>query len=700
MTVEAVDRSARTADVIGDREGILRFDLRAWIALPAVFCALALPQILHGVVGLGAGVAAGVVACVALWPLRGTLLRRPSRAFFYAGLLFVGAPALRPIAGETTADWLFAASVLSLFVELVLRPGVRIRLPSVWLLAGGTLVAVGSLLSALASDTPSSALGAGIRFMLVTVAWIWLGVLVLDRLNHLCVAVLAWAISAAASSVAGFAQLAFGDVIPGTTPDWNRMTGLGQQVNEFGAVTATAMIPTAALVLLTRGRDRRLTALLVLAMIGGLLLSGSISSMAGVAVGSIVAVVLDRRRFTKVVARPRILVAGGAALVAVVAAVWVAAAAGWVVSPWARLTTTTSVAGGTGLAQQQATLWRRIDTLRIGWTTIKEHPIFGAGKNPDGVALAHGTYVHNTLLGAWAGLGLLATVGLILCLAAPFVATHQLLRLRPNIRTLVIGLTGGAVAFTVYALANPSLYRRYGWVPALFLVALSPQALPRRAVEPRRRENGRAAAETRRWMPAGLSFAPTMRRAVIFVTATAVVAIGVVAAYALASRDDGGAKTAVTAPTNTVTPTTTATVPAARPHLLSQHDIDRYAATSPQHALLTWWRAAQFVDYPGFLEGFDRRVQRQLAADAETKRFLPAFGAFANTATVTFVDVRKTPARATVYTEVHSDATSPDGERVTNTYPRVFRLVRQGGAWRLQNSDFFREVVPSSLQGG
>jgi hypothetical protein len=441
-------------------------------------------------------------------------------------------------------------------------------------------------------------------------------------------------------------------------------------------------------------------ALLVLAMIGGLLLSGSVSSMAGVAVGLIVTAVLDRRRFTKVVARPRILVAGSAAAAAVVAAMSVAASAGWIVSPWTRLTTTTSVAGGTGLAEQQATLWRRIETLRTGWTTVEDHPIFGAGKNPDGVALAHGTYVHNTLLGAWAGLGLLAMVGLVLCLAAPFVATHQLLRLRPNIRTLVIGLTGGAVAFAIYALANPSLYRRYGWVPALFLLALSPQALPRRALEPRRRDNGRAAVKTRRSMPARLSFAPTMRRAVPFVTVTVVVATAAVAAYALASRGDGGSKTAVTAATDTVTSRTTATVQAATPHPLSQHDIDRYPATSPEHALLTWWRAVQFVDYQGFLEGFDKRVRRELAANAETKRALPAFAAFANGATVSFVDVRKARARATAYTEVRSAATTSDGKRITQTYPRVFRLVLQDRAWRLQNSDFFREVVPSSLRGG
>ena len=124
----------------------MRFDTRVWVGLPAVFCALAFPQILRGGVGLAVGVLFGFVACVALWPVRHTLRLRPSRAFFYGGLLFIGAPTLRPIAGETTADWLFAASVLSLAAEILVGRGVPFRLPSLWLVAGGSLVVVGSLL--------------------------------------------------------------------------------------------------------------------------------------------------------------------------------------------------------------------------------------------------------------------------------------------------------------------------------------------------------------------------------------------------------------------------------------------------------------------------------------------------------------------------------------------------------------------------
>ena len=93
---------------------------------------------------------------------------------------------------------------------------------------------------------------------------------------------------------------------------------------------------------------------------------------------------------------------------------------------------------------------------------IKAHPLFGVGHNPDALGLVRVSYVHDVLLGAWAGLGFLAMVGVVLCLIAPFAAAVKLLRKRPDVRPLVIALTGAAVVYTVYALASPALYRRYG----------------------------------------------------------------------------------------------------------------------------------------------------------------------------------------------------------------------------------------------
>jgi hypothetical protein len=455
---------------------IIRFDTRTWIALPAVFCALGLPQLIRNGLGITLGAAFAVVAVVALWPRLRARNFRPSRTLFYGGLLFVGTPAMRPLAGTTAADWIFAVSFLALVVEVLAKRPPTLRVPPRLLIAGVALFLLGSVISAAASSTPHSALAAGVKFAVVTGAWIWLGTLLLETVDEVCVAMLAWSVSAAAASVAGFVQLVFGDVVPGTTPAYHRMTGLGQEVNEFGVITATAFLGVVGLFVLTRGRDRRLVGAIGVLLIGGLLLSGSLSAMGGLVIGLVVAVAVAGRPLLRLIAQRRVLISAGVVAAAILGALSIGIATGRVSAPWSRLLQTTSRAGGTGLAHQQATLWFRIRTLRTGWTTVRDHPLFGAGANPDTVALADGTYVHDTPLGAWAGLGLLTMIGVLLCFAAPFVSARGLLRLRPDIRPLVIGLVGAVTAFTVYALANPTLYRRYGWLPALFVIALAQPA--------------------------------------------------------------------------------------------------------------------------------------------------------------------------------------------------------------------------------
>ena len=249
------------------------------------------------------------------------------------------------------------------------------------------------------------------------------------------------------------------------------MTGLGGQVNEFGAITATALIPVVGLLVLTRGRDRRLLVAIGLLLIGGLLLSGSLSAFAGLLVGAVVAVALAGRPFLRALAQRRILIGIGAAAVVFCGGLAVAVADGLVTAPWRHLIASTSTAG-TGSAKQQETFWFRVNTIKAGWRTVEAHPVFGAGLNPDALGLIHGSYVHDTLLGAWAGLGFLAMVGVVLCLVAPFAAAVGLLRTRLDVRPLVIGLTG----------RSRCVHRvRAGESGAVPAVLLGPDAPPDRA---------------------------------------------------------------------------------------------------------------------------------------------------------------------------------------------------------------------------
>jgi hypothetical protein len=676
---------------------VVGFELWTWIALPAVFCALGLPQLVRNGFGLALGTAFAVVAAIAVWPRLHASTFRPSRSLFYGGLLFVGAPTMRPLVGTTTADWIFALSFLALVAEVFTNRAPTPRVPPRLLMAGVGIFLFASAISAAVSSTPASALAAGVKFAVVTGAWIWLGILVLESVNEVCVGLLAWSMSAAAASVAGFVQLVFGDVIPGTTPAWHRMTGLDPQVNEFGVVTATGLLAVVGLFMLTRGRDRRLLGAMGFLLIGGLLLSGSLSAMAGLLIGIVVGIALSGRRLLRVIGQRRILIGAGAAFAVVLGALAFGVATGRITAPWSRLSQTTSTAGGTGLAHQQATLWTRIRTLETGWETIKAHPLFGAGQNPDGVGLAHGTYVHDTPLGAWAGLGFLAMIGVILCLAAPFVSAKGLLRARPDIKPLVIALTGAAATFTGYALANPALYRRYGWVSALFLFALAQPALAwRRAAAGRVPADAPPAVGVRFEQSGSGAFSRAMPRTGLVLAAVAVVlALVVGAAYALGKRSSGSSSAVtVTAPA--------AKRPPPKPPLLMPRDLARYPVASPQYSLLAWWRAAQFGDYSTYLSGFTSQVQHRLAADPKTKRAFVAFTGFADYAAVKFAAVKilsvrgKSPG-AKLYVVATYRAGGPNGT-VLGTYPHMFTLVRQGGVWRQANDDFVQEIVPPSLR--
>jgi len=446
---------------------------RIWAALPTGFAALAVPQLVDGPAALLFAVAFGAFAIMVLWPMFGASFGM-SRLLFYCGLLFVGAPLFRPLREITLADWLFAASFAFFIAEAAFTRHLPRRVPPLPVIAGGVLVALGALLAAASSDTPDTALGAGLRFLVVTVAWVWLGALVLERRRHILIAMIAWSASVAFSSGAALMQLLLGDVIPGTSPSWGRMTGFSQHVNDLGSITAIALVPAAALATVMRGTERLFASALALACLGGLVLSGSLSAVIAAAVGLATAAVLVRGPLFRVLLRPRV----GAGIIAVatvaMSAGSLAVAADLMPSPLERLALTTDRTTDTPLRQDQATLWRRLDTFGSSWELVKEDPLVGQGFNPDTATVADGRLVHNTVLGTWAGLGVTALIGLLLCLAAPFAATVSLLREgEALLRSLVVGLTAGAVTFTVFALSNPALYRRYGWVPLLLLGALA-----------------------------------------------------------------------------------------------------------------------------------------------------------------------------------------------------------------------------------
>lgn len=172
--------------------------------------------------------------------------------------------------------------------------------------------------------------------------------------------------------------------------------------------------------------------------------------------------------------------------------------------------------------------------------------------------------------------------------------------------------------------------------------------------------------------------------------AAVVVAAGLVGiTYAVATHRNGASNSA---------PTTTAELKAGQPSaLLTQRQIDGYPAASAQHALLVWWRAAQFADYHGYLSGFALQVRRKVAADPQRMEVFGRLTGFTIDAAPKVLGFQRTPAGADLYTEIAYRAKAPDGKVVAFSRPHVFQLVRQGGAWRLGNDDFVQELLPHSL---
>ena len=94
-------------------------------------------------------------------------------------------------------------------------------------------------------------------------------------------------------------------------------------------------------------------------------------------------------------------------------------------------------------------------------------------------------YVHNVVLKAWYEAGWAGGVGMACVLfgglAYALVAARR--ALTEEMRLVAVGLFGGMIAFVLFAMSNPLVTQRYGWVPLALTIALLSLSR-RRASEP------------------------------------------------------------------------------------------------------------------------------------------------------------------------------------------------------------------------
>ena len=402
---------------------------------------------------------------------QGNAQMRLSRWLYYFGLLILGLLTARVGGQVTYSDVLFLFSFLLACAELaVVRRRVPMTLPFL-LLVGMAIFSFGGLLSTFNSYAPLSSTAVIARLIFLTVFWFWLATIVLKRREHVITALSFWVASAAICGCVAVLQVLVGEGIPWTgTMAFGRATGFTTHPNELGGLTAIAFVP--ALMLAARQRisaPQRLFSYLMLLFVGaGLILSGSVGAFLAAATA-----VFAWVAFTRTSAQSMLVFAAIGFCVIGVVTVQAVRGGPTPLSRFERVLDPPTEGGGAG------SLDSRIATYRVATEAIKEHPFVGVGLDLLSVTKPFGVVsdeydVHNVIIGTWYKAGLLGLAGMLLALLAIFRAGWTgILESRTEAeQAVVIALMSSVFAFVVFAMSEPVLFARFGWISAALLLAI------------------------------------------------------------------------------------------------------------------------------------------------------------------------------------------------------------------------------------
>jgi O-antigen ligase len=310
-----------------------------------------------------------------------------------------------------------------------------------------------------------------VRMLYLTLIWFWLGTIVLQTRAHVQNALVAWVCSAALSSSGAVIQFFYGDVIPGGTVAWGRMTGFTGHFNILGGLAATALVPALMLAVDSPRRGTRAIGMIAVAFIGaGLLLSGSVGGLLAASVATMVWVALRGVSM-------RILVSGAVVLAS---AFVLMSATGSTDSPSPidrieRVTSAEQAEIGTG-----GSIYTRLEDYGEAWSRIVEQPFVGIGLDPETSfeVLGDGHSVHNLILGPWFTAGILGLVGVVMLVGSAIATGLRVLKhASPLERSATASLLAALAAFVQHGMGEPILFVRYGWFPTALLIALNAQQI-------------------------------------------------------------------------------------------------------------------------------------------------------------------------------------------------------------------------------
>ncbi len=384
-----------------------------------------------------------------------------ARGLYYVGLVLLGFIILRGPGGLSFSDLFFMAALGMTIVTLIaLRRPAPVFLGPV-LVLGVVLFAVGGLASSFGADNPAESVTVVARIVYLTVVWFWLGSILLNTRRRLRAAIWCWVLSAALGGTAAVVQTIWGDVIPGASVHFGRVSGIAYEVNDLGGLCGVATVPAAMLITTARTGAARLAAIgALLLIVAGLLLSGSNSAVLAVVVATVAWMALTR---------PRLQVLVPLAAAVVLFSVFAAGLNEYWQSPIERLTTSSERSG-----RADSTLFTRFDSYEAALETIESSPMVGVGLAPKPPVTATGSGVHNMFLATWYQAGLIAALGLVLIVGAALAMAWRALTATRDAseRTMAAALFAALLAFLVFGQAQQVLFQRYGWVSVALIVAL------------------------------------------------------------------------------------------------------------------------------------------------------------------------------------------------------------------------------------
>jgi O-antigen ligase len=391
-------------------------------------------------------------------------LRAP-RYVFYAGAASVGFLTVRPAAALTASDWLFFGA-FGLTCLVILASGLErdYLVPSV-IAVGVVVFAAGGIVSSYNAVAPMQSLFVVFRLLYLTLAWFWLGTILLQSVRHVECAALAWVSSAALCSVGAILQFLNGHVILGGEIDGGRMPGFTDQVNQLGGLAAISLVPAFMFAADGRRRSDRLIGIASTGLIvAGLLLSGSVGALLAVAIAAVFWLALRG-----VTARTLVILSAGALAALVLISATGATSAVDPLQRIRRVTSSEEAARGIG-----GSVYTRVDGYRMAWKRIVDEPVVGVGlDNASSKNILGDNLVHNLFLNPWFAAGIFGVAGVLLLVCGSLAAGAEVVRRASETeRSLAIALLASVISFVIFAMGEPILYVRFGWFGAMLLIAL------------------------------------------------------------------------------------------------------------------------------------------------------------------------------------------------------------------------------------